>query len=124
MRTKAILGSLGVATAGVLTVGAFAFAGPALADAGNDNLRASHRMELTDEQRQCLADAGVTRPEGRPTDEQREAMKAAAEGCGIEVPEPGEGRGPGGPGGSDGSGGSNHDGARGEGTTARQGAAS
>jgi hypothetical protein len=38
---------------------------------------------LTDAQRQCLADAGITRPTGPPTDEQRAAMRSAAEGCGI-----------------------------------------
>jgi len=38
---------------------------------------------LTDAQRQCLADAGITRPTGPPTDEQRAGMRAAAESCGI-----------------------------------------
>ncbi len=48
-----------------------------------------HRPELTDEQKACLEDAGVTKPaEGqRPTEEQREQFRAAAEGCGIELPE-------------------------------------
>ncbi|MEY3361865.1 MAG: hypothetical protein RL531_1584 [Actinomycetota bacterium] len=39
--------------------------------------------DLTDEQRQCLTDAGVTKPEGRPTQEQRAELRDAAESCGI-----------------------------------------
>ncbi len=49
-----------------------------------------HRPQLTDAQRQCLADQGVTLPT-RPADgsrpevsqEQREALRAAAEKCGL-----------------------------------------
>jgi hypothetical protein len=47
---------------------------------------------LTDEQRQCLRDAGLTRPVGPLDDEQRAALReqarAAAEGCGVELPFP------------------------------------
>jgi hypothetical protein len=50
---------------------------------------------LTDEQRECLADHGVTkpaeRPDGPPTQEQIDALKAAAEACGIELPAGGPG---------------------------------
>jgi hypothetical protein len=52
-----------------------------------------HRPQLTDEQQQCLADQGVTRPERpadgtrvRPTEEQRAAFAAAAEACGLPAP--------------------------------------
>jgi hypothetical protein len=52
--------------------------------------RRGPRPQLTDEQRQCLADQGVTPPErsadgtrARPTDEQRAAHAAAAEACGL-----------------------------------------
>ncbi|MET0626947.1 MAG: hypothetical protein ABW033_00645 [Acidimicrobiia bacterium] len=48
---------------------------------------------MTDDQRACLADQGVTAPtrstDGAhtpPTDEQRAAMKAAAEACGLPAP--------------------------------------
>ena len=41
---------------------------------------------LTDAQRQCLVDQGVTRLEGRPTAEQRQALRAAAAECGIVIP--------------------------------------
>jgi hypothetical protein len=51
------------------------------------------RPQLTDEQKQCLADQGVTPPERsadgtrvRPTDEQRAAFAAAAEACGLPAP--------------------------------------
>ena len=73
-------------------------------------LRRHHRgrpmANLTDAQRKCLTDAGVTRPEGRPTQEQIDKLRAAAKSCGIEIPSgppeggPGfGGDGPGGPGG-------------------------
>jgi hypothetical protein len=50
--------------------------------------------QLTDEQKQCLADHGITplqkpadgtRPTP-PTDEQRAAHRAAAEACGLPTP--------------------------------------
>ncbi|MBJ7381094.1 MAG: hypothetical protein JHC66_00780, partial [Acidimicrobiia bacterium] len=44
------------------------------------------RLNLTDEQRACLTEAGITKPEGRPTQAERDAMKAAAETCGITLP--------------------------------------
>jgi len=44
------------------------------------------RLNLTDEQKTCLTDAGITKPEGRPTQAERDAMKAAAEACGITLP--------------------------------------
>jgi len=49
-----------------------------------------HHLRLTDEQKACLKEQGVTRlePGARPTEEQREQMKAAAEACGIELPAP------------------------------------
>src|SRR5262245_54425210 len=60
------------------------------------------RPALTDDQRQCLADHGVTPPtpaadgtRSRPTDDQRAAFRAAAQACGVPVPS----RGPGAPGG-------------------------
>jgi len=55
-----------------------------------------HGPRLTDEQRQCLAEAGVTKPEGEPTEAQRDAMRAAAESCGITLPDR-DGPGPRGP---------------------------
>ncbi|MGY1962553.1 hypothetical protein [Nocardia gipuzkoensis] len=45
-----------------------------------------HHAQLTDEQKQCLADAGFTRegrPEGKPSDEQIASARAAFEACGI-----------------------------------------
>ena len=45
---------------------------------------------LTDAQRQCLKDAGLEKPADgqRPTDAQREAFRAAAAKCGIDLPKP------------------------------------
>lgn len=52
--------------------------------------------DLTDEQRQCLQDAGLTRPGADATAEERkaalEAFRTAAEGCGIDLPERPHGR--------------------------------
>ena len=42
--------------------------------------------QLTDEQKACMQAAGITKPEGVPTEEQRAAIRAAAESCGIELP--------------------------------------
>ena len=42
--------------------------------------------QLTQEQRDCLADAGATRPTGRPTAEQFKKLRAAAKECGIDIP--------------------------------------
>ena len=44
------------------------------------------RLNLTDEQKTCLTEAGITKPEGRPTQAERDAFKAAAESCGITLP--------------------------------------
>lgn len=51
------------------------------------------RARLTEEQRQCLQDQGLERPARgeRPTDEQRQAFRDAAEACGIELPAAPEG---------------------------------
>ncbi len=42
--------------------------------------------QLTQEQRDCLTNAGLTRPEGRPTAEQFQKLRAAAAECGIDIP--------------------------------------
>lgn len=41
---------------------------------------------LTAEQKTCMASQGVTRPEGKPTAEQRQAIVEAATNCGITLP--------------------------------------
>ncbi len=47
---------------------------------------AGGRLNLTDTQKTCLTEAGITKPEGRPTQAERDACKAAAETCGITLP--------------------------------------
>jgi hypothetical protein len=78
---------LGVGMLGVLAPAAFAQENEDEAPAGG------RRHALTDEQRACLEQQGVQKPEPdengervRPTEEQREAFRAAAEACGIELP--------------------------------------
>ncbi len=53
-----------------------------------------HRLTITEEQRACLEEQGIEKPQRdengrrvRPTEEQREAFRAAAEACGIELPD-------------------------------------
>ncbi len=62
-------------------------------DQSSARTRPPHRLNLTDEQRQCLQDQGIEKPargeDGKPvkpTDEQREAFRQAAAACGIELP--------------------------------------
>jgi len=62
-------------------------------DSDNEAPSGEEHRVLTDEQRACLEEHGVQKPEQdengervRPTDEQREAFRAAAEACGIELP--------------------------------------
>lgn len=93
LKTVLIGGALG----GAMIIGAITL-GPAGADdkaptttaATSDSAHPSrehHMNKLTDAQKKCLADAGLTRPEGKPTDAQREAFHAAAKKCGITKPE-------------------------------------
>jgi hypothetical protein len=95
MGTSTLRRSLHTGLAGlVLTVAGLALVVPAAGaqtDSGDSQTQEDAprpRPQLTDEQRACLEQAGVTKPaEGqRPTDEQRETFKAAAEECGIELP--------------------------------------
>lgn len=86
----------GIAVAAVLGAGAL-FALPA-AGFASDAADATDRTELvrhphqrlTDEQRECLAEQGITRPDGRPSMDERRAlrdeMRDAADECGIERP--------------------------------------
>jgi len=55
------------------------------ADAGHHR---GGQLNLTDEQKTCLTDAGITKPaEGtKPTQAERDAFKAAAQTCGITLP--------------------------------------
>jgi len=41
---------------------------------------------LSTEQKTCMASQGITRPEGKPTAEQRQAIVEAATNCGITLP--------------------------------------
>jgi hypothetical protein len=98
-----ILGTVIVAGLAVVSFGSFAGAaddtgsGTATGTAAPDGTARPHPLPLTDAQKQCLADQGVTLPQRpadgtRPTpltDEQRAALKAAAEACGLPVRVPG-----------------------------------
>ena len=79
-------GALATLVISVLAVGAGLLAPPAGAqDSGETQGR---HPRITDEQRQCMADAGFERPLAGQlrTREQRQAFRDAAEGCGIDLP--------------------------------------
>ena len=63
-----------------LGVSAVTMAGPAGAA---DTAAARHRPRLTDEQKQCLADEGITRPIRPLTKEKVAALRAAAKACDL-----------------------------------------
>ena len=79
----------GVACA-ALSVSAIGLAAPAgAAESGSDSTSGGarhHRLHLTDEQKQCLEDQGVTRPVRPLTKEKIAALKAAAKACDIKLP--------------------------------------
>ena len=78
-------------TAAALSVSAVAFAAPAgAADAGTTDTGARsarhHRLQLTDAQKQCMKEHGITRPIRPLTPEKVTALKAAAKACDIKLP--------------------------------------
>ncbi len=78
-------------TAAALSVSAVAFTAPAgAADAGTTDTETRgarhHRLHLTDTQKQCLKDQGITRPIRPLTPEKVTALKAAAKACDIKLP--------------------------------------
>jgi hypothetical protein len=94
----------------LVAVPVLGFAGAADAADGEAGGERGPRPALTDDQRQCLADQGVTVPERpaegadpstrvKPTGAERGAFRAAAEACGL----PGPPERPGAPGGVQGS---------------------
>ena len=92
-RRGAVLATLAVASMGL--VAGFAPAASAQTDDATPPAAEGrrHRPELTDEQQSCLEGQGIVKPEPNAdgtrverTDEQKEAFKAAAEECGIELP--------------------------------------
>jgi hypothetical protein len=95
-RTFAVIfGTLAVAGLAVASFGSFAGAADdATPSTTAPDGTARPHPQLTDEQKQCLADHGITplqkpadgtRPTP-PTDEQRAAHRAAAEACGLPTP--------------------------------------
>ena len=77
---------IGFGVAGAVDGGSSSTSTPSAASADAGHHRGG-RLNLTDTQKACLTDAGITKPEGRPTQAERDAFKAAAETCGITLPE-------------------------------------
>ena len=76
---------IGFGVAGAVDGGSSSTSTPSAASADAGHHRGG-RLNLTDAQKTCLTDAGITKPEGRPTQAERDAFKAAAETCGITLP--------------------------------------
>jgi len=70
--------ALGIASIGI--------AAPAGAATDSATKAGHHRLHLTAEQKQCMKDAGITRPVRPLTQEKIAAIKAAAAKCNIKVP--------------------------------------
>ena len=86
IRRSLLAGAIGVGSIAGLAVGTAGSAGASVPDGAAHPSRAGAFAQLTDTQRSCLTDAGVTRPSGRPTAEQRRQLRAAAAECGITIP--------------------------------------
>ncbi len=87
-RTSTLRRMLGTGL-GCVVLGAtvVALAAPAsAADATNPTGALRHRVHLTAEQKQCLADHGVTRPIRPLTAEKIQKIKDAAQACDIKLP--------------------------------------
>jgi hypothetical protein len=95
-----VVGFVALAALPALGVGVFAAADAATTGTNGEEGARPARPELTDAQKQCLADHGVTLPQrpadgstgerpAPPTAEQRDALRAAAAACGITIPEHG-----------------------------------
>lgn len=65
-------------------------AGLGVASAAPGDGHGGNHPQLTDQQRQCLADRGITRdsrPQGKPSDDQIAKIKDAFSACGIQLPD-------------------------------------
>ena len=84
VRTLVAAGALGAAA----LTGLFAAnAAGALGTGANSHSPKSGPLAgITAEQKSCLAGQGITRPQGKPTAEQRQAIVDAATNCGVTLP--------------------------------------
>lgn len=85
MKTTKIRTLIAAGTIGIVGLTGVVAASAASA-AGTNGSAAAAKTRLTAEQKECMSAQGITRPEGRPTADQRTAILEAAENCGITVP--------------------------------------
>lgn len=93
-RVGIVAGFLALAAIPAIGLGAFAAADTGSGEASTAAGPVPNRPRLTDAQKQCLADQGVTLPArpaagerpAMPTSDQIAALKAAAAACGITIP--------------------------------------
>jgi hypothetical protein len=89
-----VVGLVALAAVPALGLGAFAAADTDTGTSVTTTTAPTHtRFQLSDTQKQCLADHGATLPQRSATGErpqlspeQRDALRAAAQACGIEFP--------------------------------------
>lgn len=86
MLTVGAIGVTGFSGALAFSPAEAATSTPSAASTSDHPSRAGGFAKLTDAQKQCLSDAGLTRPEGRPSAEQSQKLRDAAKACGIEKP--------------------------------------
>lgn len=83
VKTFVAAGALGA----VALTGLFAAnAAGALGSGGGGGTKSGPIAGLSAEQKSCLTSQGITRPQSKPTAEQRQAIIEAATNCGITVP--------------------------------------
>lgn len=84
IRTLVAAGALGAtALTGLFAASA---AGALGTGANSHSPKSGPLAGITAEQKSCLASQGVTRPQGKPTAEERQAIIEAATNCGITLP--------------------------------------
>ncbi len=86
MLTVGAIGVTGFTGALALSPAEAATSTPSAASTSDHPSRAGGFAKLTDAQKQCLSNAGLTRPEGRPSAEQNQQFREAAKACGLEKP--------------------------------------
>lgn len=84
VRTLVAAGALGAtALTGLFAASA---AGALGTGPGSHSPKSGPLAGITAEQKSCLVNQGITRPQGKPTAEQRQAIIEAATNCGITLP--------------------------------------
>jgi hypothetical protein len=92
MKIRTVIAAAALGAIAITGVFAVSTAGAQTNDAAPATSPRGFIKNLTQDQKDCLTAQGITRPDHRPTTEEREALKtqlkAAADTCGITLPAP------------------------------------